>query len=193
MGGACLQKKQKNHMDKNKHWYAVYTRPRWEKKVADLLTKKKVDNYCPLNRVVRQWADRKKTVFEPLFTSYVFVNALPEEYLAIKQTDGILNFVYWLGQPAIIKNEEIDAVKQFLADYHNVQLEKVAVNINDQVKITSGPLMSREGNVIEVKSRTVRVLLPSLGYAMVAEVDKANVQILQLSSENNSFYNSLFR
>jgi transcription antitermination factor NusG len=143
--------------------------------------------------MVRQWADRKKIVFEPLFTSYVFVYASHEEYLAIKQTDGILNFVYWLGQPAIIKDEEIEAVKQFLADYNNVQLEKVAVNINDQVKITSGPLMSREGNVIEVKSRTVRVLLPSLGYAMVAEVDKANVTILDLSSENNNFYNTLFR
>ena len=179
-------------MDKNKHWYAVYTRPRWEKKVADLLTKKKVENYCPLNKVVRQWADRKKIVFEPLFTSYVFVYASPEEYLAIKQTDGILNFVYWLGQPAVIRNEEIDAVKQFLADYQNVQLEKVAVNVNDQVKITSGPLMSREGNVIEVKSRTVRVLLPSLGYAMVAEIEKSNVTILELS-DNKSFYNALFR
>jgi transcriptional antiterminator NusG len=193
MGGACLQKKQKNHMDKNKHWYAVYTRPRWEKKVADLLTKKRVENYCPLNRVERQWADRKKIVFEPLFTSYVFVNASPEEHLLIKQTDGILNFVYWLGQPAIIKDEEIDAVKHFLADYSNVQLEKVAVNVNDHVKITSGPLMSREGNVIEVKNRTVRVMLPSLGYAMVAEVDKASVTILDLSSENNNFYHALYR
>lgn len=179
-------------MDKNKHWYAVYTRPRWEKKVADLLTKKRVENYCPLNKVVRQWADRKKVVFEPLFTSYVFVYASPEEHLAIKQTDGILNFVYWLGQPAVIRTEEIDTVKQFLADYQNVQLEKVAVNVNDQVKITSGPLMSREGNVIEVKSRTVRVLLPSLGYAMVAEIEKSNVTILELS-DNKSFYNALFR
>lgn len=180
-------------MDKNKKWYAVYTRPRWEKKVADLLTKKRVENYCPLNRVERQWADRRKIVFEPLFTSYVFVHASPEEHLAIKQTDGILNFVYWLGQPAIIKDDEIDAVKQFLADYSNVQLEKVAVNVNDHVKITSGPLMSREGNVIEVKSRTVRVMLPSLGYAMVAEVDKANVTILDLSTENKNFYHALFR
>lgn len=180
-------------MDKNKKWYAVYTRPRWEKKVADLLTKKRVENYCPLNRVERQWADRKKIVFEPLFTSYVFVFASPEEHLAIKQTDGILNFVYWLGQPAIIKNDEIDAVKQFLADYSNVQLEKVAVNVSDHVKITSGPLMSREGNVIEVKSRTVRVMLPSLGYAMVAEVDKANVTILDLTENKKTFYHALFR
>lgn len=191
MGGA--HPKKTRHMEQNKHWYAVYTRPRWEKKVADLLTKKRVENYCPLNKTVRQWADRKKIVFEPLFTSYVFVYATSAEQLAIKQTDGVLNFVFWLGQPAIIKDNEIDAVKQFLADYQDVKLEKVDVNVNDHVKISSGPLMFREGNVIEVKSKTVRVMLPSLGYAMVAEVEKSNVTILELSSDNNNFYNALFR
>jgi hypothetical protein len=50
-------------------WYAVYTRPRWEKKVAEILTDKKIENYCPLNKVVRQWSDRKKIVHEPLFTT----------------------------------------------------------------------------------------------------------------------------
>jgi transcription antitermination factor NusG len=101
-------------MDTNKKWYAVYTRPRWEKKVADLLVRKHIDNYCPLNKVVRQWADRKKLVLEPLFTSYVFVHTTPQEHLAIKQTDGILNFVFWLGQPAVIRDEEIDTIKLFL-------------------------------------------------------------------------------
>jgi Transcription antiterminator len=179
-------------MEQNKQWYAVYTRPRWEKKVSDLLTKKKVENYCPLNRVLRQWADRKKIVFEPLFTSYVFVYATPAEHLAIKQTDGILNFVYWLGQPAVIRHEEIDAIRQFLTEYQDVQLEKTPVNVNDHVRISSGPLMWREGNVIEVKSKTLRVVLPSLGYAMVAEVVKSNVTLLHLSDHNN-LYNELFR
>lgn len=182
-------------MDTNKKWYAVYTRPRWEKKVADLLTKKRVENYCPLNKVVRQWADRKKLIYEPLFTSYVFVHAVPQEHLLIKQTDGILNFVYWLGQPAVIRNDEIDAVKQFLDEYHDVQLEKIDVNMNDHVKITSGPLMSREGNVIEVRNRTVKVLLPSLGYAMTAEVEKTNVEIIPVASSHAGryLYNAFFR
>lgn len=183
-------------METNKKWYAVYTRPRWEKKVADLLVKKRVETYCPLNAIVRQWSDRKKIVYEPLFTSYVFVHAEPQEQLTIKQTDGILNFVYWLGQPAVIKDDEIDAIKQFLEEYRNVQLEKIEVNMNDRVKITSGPLMAREGNVIEVRNRTVKVLLPSLGYALTAEVEKANVEIISVghSSYRNSYlYNTFFR
>jgi transcription antitermination factor NusG len=194
IGGAFSQNK--NYvMDTNKKWYAVYTRPRWEKKVADLLVKKQVETYCPLNKVVRQWADRKKLVQEPLFTSYVFVHTNAPEQLTVKQTDGVLNFVYWLGQPAVIKDEEIDAVRQFLDEYHDVQLEKIGVNMNDRVKISDGPLMAREGNVIEVRNRTVKVQLPSLGYALTAEVDKANVEIISTNTsyKKSYLYNAFFR
>jgi transcription antitermination factor NusG len=160
-----------------------------------MLVKKRIETYCPLNKVVRQWADRKKVVFEPLFTSYVFVHINAQEQLAVKQTDGIMNFVYWLGQPAVIKDEEIDAVKQFLEEYQNVQLEKIAVNMNDRVKISNGPLMAREGDVIEVRNRTVKVQLPSLGYALTAEVDKSNVEIISMNTsyKNSYLYNAFFR
>ncbi|MEO7310407.1 MAG: UpxY family transcription antiterminator [Chitinophagaceae bacterium] len=162
-------------------WYAVYTKPRWEKKTAELLTRRQIENYCPLNKVVRKWSDRKKVVFEPLFTSYVFINAAEKEHSTIKQTDGILNFVYWLGKPAVIKNDEIDTIRKFLNEYEDVKLEQSTVNIHDTVRINTGPFMQMEGDVMEVKNRTVKVYLPSLGYAMMAEVEKANVEILSKS------------
>jgi len=165
-------------MATEKKWYAVYTKPRWEKKVAELLTKRKIENFCPLNKVVRQWADRKKTILEPLFTSYVFVRASELEHLTIKQTDGIINLVYWLGAPAVIRDEEIDVIKDFLQDHTDVKLEKIAVNISDRVRITDGVLVHREGEVLEVKNKTVKVFLPSLGYTMVAEVAKDKIEVL---------------
>jgi transcription antitermination factor NusG len=57
----------------NTKWYAIYTRPRWEKKVNFLLQGKGIESYCPLNKVRRKWSDRIKTIEEPLFKSYVFV------------------------------------------------------------------------------------------------------------------------
>ena len=166
-----------------KKWYAVYTRPRWEKKVAEHLTKRKVDNFCPLNKVVRQWADRKKTILEPLFTSYVFVHATEQEHLTVKQTDGVINLVYWLGAPAVIKDEEIAAIRNFLDEHTDVKLEKIAVNINDRVRITDGLLVHREGEVLEVKNKTVKVFLPSLGYTMLAEVAKDRIEVLNYSQQ----------
>ena len=60
-------------MNDEKKWYVIYTRPRWEKKVASLLQAKAIEHYCPLNRVMKQWSDRKKIVLEPLFKGYIFV------------------------------------------------------------------------------------------------------------------------
>ena len=169
-------------------WFAVYTKPRWEKKVADLLTKKKIENYCPLNRVQRQWSDRKKIILEPLFTSYVFVRISESNQLAIRQTEGILNFVYWLGKPALIREEEILAIKLFLKEHDNVKIEKVLLSENDRVRVLSGPLMLREGSILEVMNKTVKVMLPTLGYTLVAELDKGNIEKVLGFAGNGSVY-----
>ena len=167
-----------------KQWYALYTRPRWEKKVADLLEKKKVEVYCPLNKVHRQWADRRKVILEPLFSSYVFVNVSEREHLNIKETDGVVNFVYWLNKPAIIRNEEIDTIKKFLNEYDHVSLEKTEVNLNDRVRIINGPLMMWEGNVVEIRTNTIKITLPSLGQTLVAEI--RNVETVRTLPELQS-------
>jgi len=165
-------------MNESKNWYAVYTRPRCEKKVAEQLTRKNIECYCPINKVVRQWSDRKKVVFEPLFTTYVFVKAAESELPQLKQTDGVVNLVYWLQRPAVIPEREIEAIRHFLHDNINVTLQKTAINITDRVRIISGPLMAHEGNVLSVKRRTVKLSLPSMGYLMAAEVETASVEVL---------------
>lgn len=178
-------------LNTEKHWVAVYTRPRWEKQVAKTLTSKKIENYCPLNKVVRQWSDRKKIVYEPLITSYVFIKANVDEYPAIRQVDGVLNLVYWLGKPAIIKPKEIESLKSFLDDCYNVRVEKIDVNVNDDVKIIHGPLMSREGKVVEVQYNHVKIMLPSLGYSLIAQVAKSHIEkvkIIPVDTPVNDLY-----
>jgi transcription antitermination factor NusG len=167
-------------------WHAVYTKPRWEKKVDEILGKKNIESYCPLNKVQRQWSDRKKIVQEPLFASYVFVHVEEKVLPELKKVDGILNLVYWLGKPAVIRDHEIDVIRRFLNEHMNVHLEKALVNLNDQVRITSGPLMELEGQVIAVRNKTVKIILPSLGYQMVAEVSADNLEVIRSAYEENS-------
>lgn len=161
---------------KSKKWYALYTKARWEKKVAEALAKRAVEHYCPLNKVVRKWSDRKKIVWEPLFTSYVFVHISPREHQMVRQINGVVNFVHWLKKPALIQEEEINTIKKVLNEYHHVELVREELNVHDVVRVTQGPLMSHEGNVIEVMQRTVKVLLPSLGYSMVINLDKLHLE-----------------
>ena len=169
-------------VDSEKHWIAVYTRPRWEKKVSKILTSKNIEHYCPLIKVVKQWSDRKKVVFEPLIHSYVFIRTNEKEYSLIKQVDGILNLVYWLGKPAIIKTKEIESLKYYLDDLYDVELKKIDVNINDEVKVIYGPLISLEGTVVEVKYKFVKIILPSLGYSITAQVRKTHIEKLRITA-----------
>lgn len=166
----------------SKKWYAVYTNPRSEKKVVELLNKKGFENYCPLHKLYKQWSDRKKIILVPLFTSYVFVRIDSRELALIRQIHGVVNFVYWLNRPAIIRNEEIEIIKKFLNDYNLIRLEKVAIQMNDVVKIISGAFMEHEGHVVSIKNKTVKVILPSLGYWMHAEIEIANVKVIQENS-----------
>ena len=157
-------------------WYAIYTRPRWEKKVNNLLLHKGIECYCPLNKVRRKWSDRIKVVEEPLFKSYVFVRIAEEERTSVRMTDGVINFVYWDGKPALIKEREIQTIRRFLDEYENVGLVKMDLKLDQRVRILAGPLMDQEGKVIQVKNKVAKVAIDSLGYLLIADIYKGKLQ-----------------
>jgi transcription antitermination factor NusG len=165
-------------LEPTKNWYAVYTRPRWEKKVAEYLLEKGIEHYCPLNKVTRQWSDRKKVVMEPVFKGYVFVKPIEEKKWDVRKIPGILNYVYWLGKPAIIKEEEIVTIKKFLNEFHDVVVEKRELVVNSTVRITQGVLMNYEGMVIEVFGNRAVVKIDTLDIQLSAHFDKKNLELL---------------
>ena len=163
-------------MNEIKNWYAVYTRPRWEKRVVAQLEKKGLEHYCPLTKIRRRWSDRYKVVEEPLFKSYVFVYITEEEKGRIRLTDGVVNFVYWQRKPAVIKPAEIETIKRFLKEYEEVQARPLQVQPGERVRIKAGLLMDAEGVVQWVKGNRVYVQLETLGYELSAQFEKKNVE-----------------
>jgi transcription antitermination factor NusG len=160
-----------------KNWYAVYTKPRWEKKVYGLMTEKGMDAYCPLNKVRKKWSDRMKWVEEPLFKSYVFVRVTEEEHTKVRMVNGVVNFVYWLGKPAIVKDKEIEIIRKFLNDYKEV--EAIALNLQADTKVTirQGAFMDKDATVVKVLNNKVQVIIESIGFSLMAVIDKSNVVI----------------
>lgn len=158
----------------NKHWYVVYTRPRWEKKVSRLFTEHGIENYCPLNKVLRKWSDRKKVILEPLFKGYVFVRINEQDKWAITAIEGVLNFVYWLGKPAKVKDEEISTIKKFLSEFENVEVFELEAN--SRVRILGGVLMNYEGLVLQVIDNKARVRIDSMGVQLSAVFDRRNLK-----------------
>jgi len=158
---------------------AIYTRPRWEKKVNLLLTEKGLESYCPLNKVRRKWSDRVKVVEEPLFKSYVFVKVCDDDRTAVRMTPGAINFVYWDGKPAVIREKEIVAIKRFLNEYENVQVQQLDIKLNQRVRIINGTLMDQEGKVLDIRHKTVKVAIDSLGYILVAYIERSKLTSAQ--------------
>ncbi|HRG25393.1 MAG TPA: UpxY family transcription antiterminator [Chitinophagaceae bacterium] len=159
----------------SKKWLAIYTRPRWEKKVNQLLTEKGFESYCPLNKVKRKWSDRIKVVEEPLFKSYVFVKVAEAERTEVRMTSGAINFVYWNGKPAVIKEKEINAIRRFLNEYAYVEARPMDVKLNQRVRIINGTLMDKEGKVLELRHKTAKIAIESLGYILVAYIDRTKL------------------
>ena len=166
-------------MNEKKKWYAIYTRHRWEKKVFQQLSEKGVESYCPLNRVQRKWSDRLKIVEEPLFKSYVFVRVTEVEKQSIRMTNGVVNFVYWLGKPAIVKDREIELIKKFLNEHDNVEVEQADIQPNNKVQINSGAFMNKEATVLYVMKSKVKVVIESIGFTLIANIDRSKVNILK--------------
>lgn len=160
-------------------WYAIYTRPRWEKKVNGLLVEKGIQSYCPLNKVRRKWSDRIKTIEEPLFKSYVFVKIEDADRTSVRMTSGVVNFVYWDGKPAIIREREIQTIRRFMNEYEHVNVVPIQLIPDDRVRIQYGPMMDQEGRVLEVKNKTAKVCIDSLGYMLIAYIDKSKLISVQ--------------
>ena len=140
-----------------------------------LLTEKGFESYCPLNKVKRKWSDRIKIVEEPLFKSYVFVKVAEDDRSEVRMTSGAINFVYWNGKPAVIKEKEIAAIRRFLNEYENEEARPMDVKVNQRVRIINGTFMDQEGKVLELRHKTAKVAIDSLGYILVAHIDRTKI------------------
>ena len=154
-----------------KNWYIIYTKAKWEKKVAAIFTRKRIGNFIPMNSKQVMRGRKRKIVQKPLFESYLFANIHENEIRKIKMIDGVLNFVYWKQSPTIVHQEEIEVIRKFTSDYQDITLEKTRVNVNDVVKVIEGPMYSMDGNILTVKNTTLKVNLPSIGYGLIARIE----------------------
>lgn len=152
-------------------WYVLYTKPRNEKKVTSLLTEKGITVYCPLKEEVRQWSDRKKKVAEPVFKSYVFVQLedYKKENVEVLLTPGAVRFLWWNGQPGIVRDNEIQAIISFLNDYKDAEIT-IELKAGESIKVKEGLLKDAEGTILMVKGNKAILHLHTLGLNMTAKL-----------------------
>ena len=152
------------------NWYVVYTKPKWEKKVAERLNEIGVVAYCPLVAKERQWSDRKKVVNVPLFNSYIFVQIEEQERNRVFEIPGAVRYLFWLGKPAMVKDLEIETIQNWLSAPATYEVSLDEWKKGDKIVLESGPFVSQSAIIQEVKQNHYIMILESLG--CVLRVDK---------------------
>lgn len=172
-----------------KNWYAIYTKSHCELKVCALLTKKKIDNYCPLNQITSNHGNKNKKIHEPLFSCFVFVHATDAQLDIILRINSILTFVYWLGKPVVINNVEIENIQSFTKEHCNIRLEKVTIKANLNVRIINNPHNHINSNIDAEQNSKSRIFLPSLGYVLIAGMEKSITEGFNYQFETRKMVN----
>ena len=143
-------------------WFVIYTKSRWEKKVAEGLEELGIEVYCPTFTETRQWSDRKKKVDVPLFKSYVFVHIPQNRRNEVFQVTGVVQYLFWLGTPAVVRDEEIEIIRNWL-NRDNVEEIKVDhLSAGDKLVIANGNFKGREAIISKVGKKRMRLILKSL-------------------------------
>lgn len=154
-----------NKKEENSNWYAIFTKPRSEKKVYQRMLDQQIEAFLPMVKTVRQWSDRKKTIEVPLISSYIFVNMPEKDLYKTLPIQGTVSVLKHLGKPAKIRNVEIENLRILSGSGENHQLSSnINVSSGDDVEVINGPFMGLIATCLrEGKNHRVVVKIDSLG------------------------------
>ncbi|HET8810412.1 MAG TPA: UpxY family transcription antiterminator [Flavobacteriaceae bacterium] len=157
------------------NWFVLYVNSRAEQKVSERLSLKGLEVFCPLQTEVRQWSDRKKKVKTPYFRSYVFARFDTKNRTKVLQTPGVVGFLYWLGKPAVIRDDEMQEVMHFFDEHASTEIVCESFEPGQNVLVKEGPLQQQKGVVLRQSKLKVVLQIQQLGISLTAEVPKDKV------------------
>lgn len=160
-------------------WYAVCTRSRHEKRIAERLGERSITFFLPMYQTVRRWADRTKQVTLPLFPGYLFVRIPLSERLRILKLSGVVRFVGFDSSPTAVPDADIETLQSVMKNQMSVDPHPY-LKVGSRVRIKSGPLQGAEGILKRKKGVTRLVLsLDLIMRSVSVEVNAADTYKIQ--------------
>jgi len=157
-------------------WYAIYTRHQHEKVISQILRAKGLDVFLPLYNSTRRWKDRIVHLSLPLFPCYLFLRGMEQRRLDVVTTPGIVSVLSVNGEPAVIPESEIEAVRKAIEWGNRVEPHPF-LRCGDRVRVIAGPLEGLEGILVRKKNLFRLVLsVELLERSAAVEVDVSSVE-----------------
>ena len=163
------------------HWYAIYTRPRHEKKVFEQFEEKEWESFLPLVKQVRLWKDRKKKIEVPMFRSYLFARFDYKHRFDLLQTKGVVKIVNFRGTPAVVPDWQIESLKTMIENPKKVRLETY-MRTGEEVEVIEGAFKGMRGAVKTIKGDT-RLVVTIDGILQSVSVEIESGFVKRISEE----------
>ncbi len=158
-------------MNADNHWYAIYTRPNFEKKLKEDLSILGIKNYCPIIITKRKWSDRWKKIETPLLRSIIFVHIqLEKEKSKILSLYGVHRFLSEFGKNPIIPDKEIQAMRDFI-----LQSEKYDIIGDVEVFFKQDTTQLKNITQNELRNNRISLVLPDSGIKISMKVEKQQI------------------
>jgi transcription antitermination factor NusG len=158
------------------HWYVAYTSANHEKRVAQQLLQRTVENFLPLYDTVRRWKDRRVQLRMPLFPGYVFVRLALHDRLRVLEVPGVVRLVGFNGLPVALPDEEMEILRAGLSQHLRAEPHPF-LTLGRRVRIKSGSLQGLEGILLRRKSNLRVVISVGLIHRSIAvDVDSIDLE-----------------
>lgn len=150
-----------------KQHYVVQTKPCCEAMAHDSIQAMGFDAYLPTVRVEVRTRQKRFTVLEPLFPSYLFVSLDlgAEPWRKVASAKGVQRILGADGEhPTAVPDGALEQLKaRFAAGEFIRGVQAPRVDVDDEVVIESGPFEGQIGKCIESRGERVKILLNLLG------------------------------
>ncbi|MDX9748749.1 MAG: UpxY family transcription antiterminator [Paludibacter sp.] len=150
-------------------WYVLYTTPRAEKQVEQRLMATGLEVFLPVHLCPRKWADRVKMIEVPLFSSYIFVKTTDPELRKLLKIPGVVRIVYHSGVPAVIRENEINAIRTFL---DKAKEKELIHELGEDLLIACGPLKDISGKVKKINKSHLLLYIEQLGCSVCVAMNQ---------------------
>jgi transcription antitermination factor NusG len=159
-------------------WYAVFTMPRHEKRVAGHCTERGIESFVPLYQVRHRWKNRcTATVELPLFPNYSFVRMDVRERVQVLSLSSVRYLVSSGHEPLPVPDNYISFLRAGLLA-HRIEPHP-DLEVGDRVRINTGPMAGMEG-ILDRRKNGLRIVLKleMIGRSIAVEVGAAEVSLV---------------
>jgi len=158
-------------LENHSRWFAAYTMPRHEKRIAARCDRVGIEHFLPLYVQRNTWKNRITVdVHLPLFSNYIWALLPPGGHVALLKLPGVLSIVGNTDGAVPMAAGDTDSLRQFVR--YKAFLPYERTYSRDTVRISRGPLKGLIGVALR-RDKLVRfvVTIDLIGKSVAVDLD----------------------